>query len=111
VSRNRDLEQGMAVSSELLKRMLSSGEEQIGKLASALMGNEKFVSAMQGAVARTLEAKGLLDRQTVSALNAMHVPTRQDMTKLNDRLDELERIFEELSRKVDGIASHLTSKH
>ena len=100
----------MLGSDTLFKKVLNSGEEQFGKVASSLLGNEKFVSTLQTTVSRALEAKGLLDRQVSSALNAMHVPTRQDMQKLNDRLDEIERIFEELSSKVDTIATKLDKK-
>jgi polyhydroxyalkanoate synthesis regulator phasin len=97
----------MLTDNPLLKKMIATGEEQIGRIASQVIANEKFVQSLQSAVARALEAKGLLDRQLASALAAMHVPTTQDMQKLNDRLDELERIFESLSQKVDGIAARL----
>jgi polyhydroxyalkanoate synthesis regulator phasin len=100
----------MLGSDTLFKKVLNSGEEQFGKIASQLLGNEKFVATLQTTVSRALEAKGLLDRQVSTALNAMHVPTRQDMQKLNDRLDELERIFEELSSKVDTIVTKLDQK-
>lgn len=95
---------------DFFKKVLNTGEEQFGKIAAALLRNEGFVSGLQSAVARALEAKGLADRQVASALGAMHVPTRQDMQKLNDRMEELERIFEELSNKVDGIAAGLEKK-
>jgi polyhydroxyalkanoate synthesis regulator phasin len=61
-------------------------------------------------VTKALEAKGVFDRQIASTLAAMHVPTRPDVQKLNDRLDELERIFEGLSTKVDAIVDTLEQK-
>jgi polyhydroxyalkanoate synthesis regulator phasin len=88
----------------VFKKVLATGEEQIGRIASQLVSNEKFVSSLQVAVTRALEAKGALDRQVSNALAGLHVPTIQDVQKLNDRLDELERIFESLSAKVDVIA-------
>lgn len=97
----------MITDNPMFKRMISTGEEQFGKLASQLIANERFLSTIQGAVTRTLEAKGAFDRQVASALQAMHVPSSQDMQKLNDRLDELERIFEGLAHKVDQIADKL----
>lgn len=97
----------MITDSQLFKKMLATGEEQFGKIASQLITNEKFVASVQTAVTTALEAKGTFDRQIRSALGAMHVPTTQDMQKLNDRLDELERIFESLSAKVDEIATKL----
>jgi hypothetical protein len=100
----------MAGSADLFRKMLDTGEEQFGKIASALLRNEQFVSTLHTAVGRALDAKGLVDRQVSSTLSAMHVPSRQDLQKLNDRLEEIERIFEELSRKVDGIAGKLNQK-
>ncbi len=97
----------MITDNPTFKRMISSGEEQFGKVVSQLIANESFLSAIQGAVTRTLEAKGAFDRQVSGALQAMHVPSTQDVQKINDRLDELERIFEGLSRKVDAIAEKL----
>jgi uncharacterized protein YhaN len=94
----------------VLKKIVATGEEQISRIASQLISNEKFVSSVQTAVTRALEAKGVLDRQVSSTLAAMHVPTTQDVQKLNDRLDELERIFEGLSAKVDAIAEKFEQK-
>lgn len=100
----------MFTDSPLFKKMLATGEEQFGKLASQLIANERFLSSLQGAVTRALEAKGAFDRQVLGALQSMHVPTTQDMQKLNDRLGELERIFEGLSQKVDAIGERLDER-
>jgi polyhydroxyalkanoate synthesis regulator phasin len=97
----------MITDNPLLKKLLSQSEDQLGKLAAQLVGNPAFVSALQKAVSSAIEAKGFLDRQVGGALQSMQVPTTQDMQKLNDRLDELERIFEGLSAKVDVIATRL----
>lgn len=94
----------------VFQKVLASGEEQFSKIASQLISNEKFVSSVQVAVTRALEAKGVLDRQVSSTLAAMHVPTTHDVQKLNDRLDELERIFEGLVTKVDAISEKFDKK-
>lgn len=100
----------MITDNPLLKKMLTQGEEQLGKLAAQLVSNPTFVGALQGAVTKALEAKGFLDQRLAGALQSMHVPTTQDMQKLNDRLDELERIFEGLSQKVDAIAEKVSEQ-
>lgn len=91
----------------ILKKLLASGEEQIGRIAGQLMSNEKFIAGVQSAVTSAIEAKGVLDKQLQNAVAAMHVPSAQDIGKLNERLDELERIFEGLVAKVDAIAEKL----
>lgn len=97
----------MITDNPLFRRMMTTGEEQLGRFTTQLLGNEKFLSTVQTAVTKALGAKGLLDQQVAGALQAMHVPTTQDMRKLNDRLDELERIFEGLVTRVDAIADKL----
>lgn len=95
----------------ILRKMVVTGEQQAQKLASQLLSNPAFMSALQTTVSRAIEAKGVLDRRLSSALTAMHVPTTHDMQRLNDRLDELERIFEGLSDKVDRISDKLDEKN
>jgi len=97
----------MLADNPVFKKMLETGEEQFGRLVSQIVGNEKFVAALQAAVAKALEAKGLLDRRIGAAISAMGMPTTQDIRKLDDRLGELERIFEGMQQKLDGIASKL----
>ena len=87
------------------KQLLEMGEEQVSKLAGNLMANEKFMAGVQSAAAKALEAKGVLDRQLAAALNALQVPTHDDLQRLNDRLDELERIFEGLAQKLDTMTA------
>lgn len=100
----------MITDNPLFKRMMATGEEQIGRLASQLVGNERFMAAVQTAVASALSAKGALDQQVSNAMEAMRVPTTNDVKKVNERLDELERIFEGLAAKVDTIAERLSER-
>lgn len=100
----------MITDNPLFKQMMASGEEQLGRIAKEIVGSEKFVQSLQGAVTKALEAKGLLDRQVAATLQQLHVPTTADLQKFNDRLDELERIFEGLAQKVDDIAQKLDER-
>lgn len=100
----------MISSNPMLKKMIATGEEQLGRIASMVIGNPRFVQTLQVAVSRAIDAKGLLDRQVASTLSTLHVPSTQDMNKLNDRLDELERIFESVVEKVDAIADRVDAQ-
>lgn len=100
----------MMTDNPIFKRLISTGEEQIGRLAAQLVSNERFMASVQTALTSALSAKGLLDQQVSNAMQAMKVPTLADVKKVNDRLDELERIFEGLSETVDGIAEALAAK-
>ena len=89
------------------KQLLEMGEEQVGKLAGQLLANEAFMSGVQTAVAKALEAKGVVDRQLALGLRALQVPTRDELQRLNERLDEIERIFEGLTRKVEAMGTEV----
>jgi len=88
----------------MLKRMFELGEEQVGKLAQELLGNEKFVNAMQAIVGNTLKAKGLLDKNIRMALSAMNLPSVADVDGLRKKLDELEETIQRLEESVAKIA-------
>ena len=41
----------------VMKKLVATGEERIGKIAQQLLANEKFVATVQTLVSRTLSAK------------------------------------------------------
>lgn len=93
----------MLTENPLLKKMLQTGEERVGKLASQLLANEKFMAAVQRLVSNALDAKGTLERAAQTALSAMNVPSQADVKRLSEKIDELERVFEALSEKLDDL--------
>lgn len=87
----------------VFKRMIATGEERMSKLASQLLGNEKFMGALQKAVTAGLEAKGTLERAAQTAMSAMNLPTATDVQKLEGKIAELEKVFEGLSTKISEL--------
>ncbi len=88
----------------VVKRILSQGEQQVGKLASQLMANPRFVTSLQTIIQRTLSAKGFMDKSLRRGLSAFNLPSTADVRALHDRLDDLERLVAELDEKVTGLA-------
>jgi polyhydroxyalkanoate synthesis regulator phasin len=84
----------------VLKKMIATGEERVGKLASQLLSNEKLMGALQKTVSAALEAKGVMERNLQTALATLNVPTSSDVKKLEGKIDELERVFEALTAKI-----------
>lgn len=87
----------------VVKKLVETGEERIGKLAQQLLSNEKFVTAVQGLVARTLSAKGTLDKSLRSALSAMNLPSTGDLEVLREKVDELEKLLGNVEGKIDEL--------
>jgi polyhydroxyalkanoate synthesis regulator phasin len=87
----------------VMKRLVATGEERVGKLVQQLMANEKFVLGIQGILGRALSAKGALDKSLRTALSAMNLPSTADLETLHDKIDELEKVLGQLEGKVDQL--------
>ena len=93
----------MLKNNPMMKRLVETGEERIGKIAQQLLSNEKFVAAIQGLVSRSLAAKGTLDKSLRTALAAMNLPSTADLELLRGKVEDLERLLSTIEKKVDSI--------
>lgn len=89
----------------VMKKLVETGEERIGKVAQQLLSNEKFVAAIQTLVTRSLAAKGTLDKSLRSALSAMNLPSTADVELLRGKVEDLERMLSSIETKVEKLAS------
>jgi polyhydroxyalkanoate synthesis regulator phasin len=84
----------------VMKKLVATGEERVGKLVQQLMSNERFVIGIQSIVSKGLVAKGAVDKSLRAALSAMSLPSTADLEKLHEKLDSLEATVAELEGKV-----------
>ncbi len=89
----------------VMKKLVETGEERIGKIAQQLLSNEKFVSMVQGLVSRSLAAKGTLDAALRTALSAMNLPSTADLEQLRGKVDDLEKLLASVESKVDTLVN------
>jgi hypothetical protein len=89
----------------VMKKLVETGEERIGKIAQALLSNEKFVAMVQGLVSRSLAAKGTLDTALRTALSAMNLPSTGDLELLRSKVDDLEKLLASVESKVDTLVN------
>jgi len=89
----------------VMKKLVETGEERLGKLAQQLLSNEKFVAMVQGLVSRSLAAKGTLDAALRTALSAMNLPSTADVDLLRAKVDDLEKLLASVESKVDTLVS------
>lgn len=85
----------------VMKKLVATGEERIGKLVQQLMSNEKFVAGIQTLISRALSAKGTMDKSIRTALSAMNLPSTGDLDTLREKIDDLEKVLGQLESKVD----------
>jgi hypothetical protein len=87
----------------VMKKLVETGEERIGKLTQQLMSNEKFIATVQTLVARSLAAKGTLDTAIRSALSAMNMPSTADLDSLKSKVDDLEQLLASVEGKLETL--------
>jgi polyhydroxyalkanoate synthesis regulator phasin len=93
----------MLKNNPVMKKLVATGEERIGKLVQQLMSNDKFVAGIQTIVSRALSAKGALDKSIRTALSAMNLPSTGDLETLRAKIDDLEALLGKLESKVDAL--------
>jgi polyhydroxyalkanoate synthesis regulator phasin len=93
----------MLKNNPMVKKLVQTGEERVGKLASTLLSNENFVATVQSLVSKSLAAKGSLDKSLRSALAAMNLPSSADVESLRAKVDELDRLLTSVEKKVDAL--------
>jgi hypothetical protein len=96
----------MLKNNAMMKKLVETGEERIGKIAQQLLSNEKFVSTVQTIVSRSLAAKGTLDKSLRGALSAMNLPSSGDLDTLRTKVEELEKMLSSVEGKVDTLVNN-----
>ena len=94
----------MLKNNPVMKKLVETGEERIGKIAQQLLSNDKFVGTIQTLVTRSLQAKGTLDKSLRSALSAMNLPSTADVELLRGKVEDLERLLSSIETKVEKLA-------
>jgi hypothetical protein len=86
----------------LLKRAMQAGEEQVGKVVGRLLASDRLTSGLQSLVGSALQAKETFDRGVQQALHAANLPSKDDVTSLKRKLEELESMIDGLAARVGG---------
>jgi len=80
------------------------------RLAGQLMSNEAFVSALQGAIARAMDAKLVLDNQMRAALARLGVSTQRELEDLRSELNALNAEVQSLRQETERLRSELPAQ-
>jgi len=87
----------------LLRRALAAGEERMGKLVTQFASSERVMQGVQSVLSSALSAKSSFDRGVKTALQAVSLPTTEEVEELRRKLGELEAM-------LDGLAERLASR-
>jgi hypothetical protein len=74
----------------------SRGEEFLAQVSNELLGNPRFLKAMQAAI----RGKEWVDEAVAQALRTMNVPSRTEFKRALSRIETLERELAEVRREA-----------
>lgn len=93
------------LNSPRMKKALALGEERMGRLVTQLLSNERVMHGVQSVVSSALHAKSTLDRGVRSAMQAVNLPSTDDVDELRRKLAELESVVDGIASRVDTTSS------
>lgn len=83
-----------------LRRALSLGEEQMGKVVGKLLSSEAVTRGLRGIFSSASKARETFDRGMKQVLEVANLPSREDVLALKRKLSELEATIDVLSARV-----------
>jgi len=90
-------------SNPVVREVMKRGEERLSRLATQVLASERFVGVLQTAVRATLQARRVMDRNLRLALAALSLPSTADVRAINDRLDDLERLLNDVDERLQHL--------
>jgi hypothetical protein len=87
-----------------VKRALEMGEERMGRLVTQLLSSERVMHGVQTVVSSALQAKSTFDKGVKTAMQAVNLPSSDDLDELRRKVSELESTVDGLSAKVAASA-------
>ncbi|HEX9400431.1 MAG TPA: hypothetical protein VF912_10000 [Anaeromyxobacter sp.] len=85
----------------LLRRALQAGEEQVGKAVAKVLASESVATGVQTVLSGAVQARAVIERGVTQALHAANLPSKDDVTALRKKLEELEAMIDGLAERVD----------
>ena len=85
----------------LFRKALAASEEKMGKLVTTVLSNERVMAGVQSALSSAMSARSALEKGVRTAMQAVNLPTTEDVAELKKRLAELESIIDGLAARLD----------
>lgn len=82
------------------QKLVSDWEKQINEVSSRITGTEEYSRVMNQATTVTTAARRQFDRHMEEFLKTLHLPSKEDVTRIHDRLAAIEDAIEELRLAV-----------
>ncbi|MEY4948306.1 MAG: hypothetical protein RL698_517 [Pseudomonadota bacterium] len=87
----------------LWQRLLGVGEDRMGSLLGDLLSSPQVAEALGATLNRAARTKGTVDRNMQVLLSTLNVPSRQDLSALNAKVEALQGSLVNLNIKLDRL--------
>ena len=87
--------------------VLAESLEKSRRIAVRLLSSDSVFNAMQRGFSATFQARKLFERNVVRVLSSANVPSRQDLARLIERLEDIDAELDTLVHRVDQATARL----
>ena len=87
--------------------MLAESLEKTRRVAVRLLSSDSVFTALQRGFSATFQARKLFERNVVRVLSSANVPSRQDLHRLIERLEDIDADLDTLVHRVEQATRQL----
>jgi len=86
---------------KVMDEMMEKWEETLSLISNRILSNERLLNLIQTIIAKAITAKGRVNKNMEVVLNSLNLPTRKDIQKLYEHIDELDEKIAKLLKKLE----------
>ncbi len=86
---------------KVVDEMIEKWEETLSLISNKILSNEKILNLVQNIIAKAITARGRVNKNMEVVLNSLNLPTRKDIQKLYEHIDELDEKLSRLLKKLE----------
>ncbi|MGC8928818.1 MAG: hypothetical protein ACP5QK_12975 [Myxococcota bacterium] len=86
---------------KVMDEMMERWEETLSLISNKILSNESLLNLIQTIIAKAITAKGRVNKNMEVVLNSLNLPTRKDIQKLYEHIDELDEKIARLLKKLE----------
>lgn len=76
-------------------------EETLSLISNRILSNERILNLVQMIITKAVTARGRVNKNMETVLNSLNLPTRKDIQKLYEHIDELDEKISKLLKRLD----------
>jgi hypothetical protein len=84
------------------KKIVSVGEQKLNDITAQVLSNEAIIDGLQDAMKMALNARKQAVQTVKVALKLVNVPSLDDIQRLQNKLDEIEKVFVDVREALDA---------